>query len=117
MPNASLRFEVLVNGERIAVTGTSPFGVLTAIVNWVRRSPTAITDKMRNDANFDEAIFLKEVCILELGALDSMTQRHVSWKGAALGPGDEVTVRVLGAGEFDDPPLPPNKSLERTREG
>jgi len=117
MPNELLRFEVLVNGQPIAVTGTNSYGVLSAIVSWVRRSPGAITDDVRSRPNFDEDAFLKETCELELGGMDSTANRHVGWPGVNLKPGDEVTIRILSGGKFDPPPPPPNKSLERTREG
>jgi hypothetical protein len=116
VPQAPLRFQVLVNGKPIAITGTSTFGVLTTIVNWVRRDPAAITDELRKSPNFDEVKFSAEVCELELSALDSITKRHASWGATTLRPGDEVTVRILPSGEYDDPPPPPNKSLERTHE-
>ena len=116
MPQAPLRFQVLVNGKPIAITGTNIFGVLTTFVNWVRRDPAAITEEMRKSADFDEAKFSTEVCELQLSALDSITNRHASWGSTSLRPGDEVTVRILPGGEYDAPPPPPNKSLERTRE-
>jgi hypothetical protein len=117
MANAPLRFEVFVNGAPVAVMGTNEFGVLSAIVGWVKRNPAAITDELRSNPKFDEAAFLSETCDLQLGALDSTSDRHASWKGTPLRPGDEVTIKVLPGGEYDDPLPPPNTSLERTREG
>jgi hypothetical protein len=32
-----------------------------------------------------------------------LTDRHVSWLNEALKPGDLVTIRILGEGEFDEP--------------
>jgi hypothetical protein len=116
MPNAPLRFEVKVNGARVATIGADDPGVLTAIISWVKRGPQGITSEMRSDPKFNESVFLKEVCDLELGGLNSGTNRHTSWSRTSLQPGDEVTVRILGSGEYD-PPLPlPNTSFERTRE-
>jgi hypothetical protein len=106
-----------VNGAHIATIGAGDPGVLTAIIGWVKRSASAITSEMRANSKFDEATFLTETCDLQLGGLDSVTNRHTSWAGASLKPGDEVTVRVLGAGEYDSSLPPPNTSLERTREG
>jgi hypothetical protein len=111
-----LRFEVLVNGQRVAVVGTASYGVLSAIVNWVQRAPAAITDDVKNRPDFNEAKFLEETCRLELGGLDSATQRHFSWEPINLKPGDEVTVRIMRGGEYDSPPPRSNTSLERTRD-
>ena len=117
MLNAPLRFQVLVNGKPVATTGTNTFGVLTTFVTWLRRDPAAITEEMRKSPNFDEAKFLAESCTLELSSLDSIANRHASWGTTPLVPGDEVTVRILAGGQYDDPPTPPNKPLERAREG
>lgn len=108
-PTASLRIELLINGRRIAVAGLEGFGVLTAIVDLVRRSPDAITPKMRAKASFDERRFLEEVCEVALGGLDSVTGEDLFWAKEALGPGAEVTIRVLGAGEYDPPCLDPDE--------
>jgi hypothetical protein len=116
MPIAPLRFEVSVNGVRVAVIGANDPGVLTAIVGWVKRSASAITNEMRENPKFDEAKFLRASCDLELGGLDSETNRHMSWARTQLTQGDEVTIKVLGSGEYESPLLPPNTSLERTRE-
>jgi hypothetical protein len=104
MTNAPLRFEVLVNGKVVATTGVgSAYGVLSAVVSWVRRNPAAISAKIRADPDFDELTVLKEVCEVELGALDSVANRHSSWGKHDLRPGDEVTIRVLPSGQYDAP--------------
>jgi catechol 2,3-dioxygenase-like lactoylglutathione lyase family enzyme len=99
----SVRYEVLVDGQRVAVTGIEEFGVLTTIVSWVRRNPAAITDTMRAQEHFDEVRFLRETCELELTGLDSTEQKHHQWARVALHPGSEVTIRILAPGEFDAP--------------
>lgn len=101
--SSSLRFEVLLNGKRVAVTGIEEFGVLSAIVTWVRRDPASLTDKLRGQEHFDEAQFLREFCELELTGLDSVRRTHHHWLREALVPGSEVTVRVLPPGDFDAP--------------
>jgi hypothetical protein len=104
MANAPLRFEVLVNGKVVATTGVgAAYGVLSAIVTWVRRNPAAISAKVRADPDFDELTFLNEVCEVELGALDSVADQHSSWGKHGLRPGDEVTIRVLPSGQYDAP--------------
>jgi hypothetical protein len=112
-----LRFEVLLNRRRVALIGTESFGVVSAIISWVQRSPNALTDEVRGQPDFDESKFLRETCTLDLGGLDSTTHHHFGWDPINLEPGDEVTVRVVRGGECDSPPPPSNTSLERTREG
>jgi hypothetical protein len=108
--SAPVRFEVLLNGRRVAVIGMEQFGVVSAIITWVRRNPKNITEKMRADPSFDELHFLREQCELELGGLDAATDEHVFWAKEALRPGSEITIRVLPPGEFD---IPRRKDTER----
>jgi hypothetical protein len=100
---APIRVEVLLNGRRIALAGVEQFGVISAIVTWVRRNPAKITEKMRADPKFDESRFLREVCEVEVGGLNSITENHLSWAKEALQPGSEVTIRILPSGPFDAP--------------
>ena len=100
---APLRIEVLLNGRPVAIAGVESFGVISAVVTWVRRNPASITAKMRSDKEFDEIHFLREICELEVSGLDAAADKHVSWAREALRPGSEVTIRILPAGEFDAP--------------
>jgi hypothetical protein len=95
MPVAPLRFEVFVNGDPVGTVGTNDFGVLTAIVGWVKRNPAAITTEMRGNPKFNETLFLTETCDLQLSALDSVANRHELWNSTTLKPGDEVIIKVL----------------------
>ena len=103
MATSRVRFQVLINGRPIAVTGIGDYGVLSAIVSWVRRNPAAISDVDRADPAFDEQWFLKERCDLHLGALDTVRQLNHSWAEHTLSPGDEITIRVLADGEYELP--------------
>ena len=76
---------------------------MSAIITWVRRNPKNISAKMRAEPNFDELHFLREICELEIGGLDSNTDKHLFWAKEALRPGSEITIRVLSAGDFDTP--------------
>ncbi len=100
---AHLRFEVLVNGVVKCVVGVEEFGVLSAIVGWVKRSPDQITPAMRARPGFDEEEFLAEEVSLSVTGLDSPTDHHVQWLERSLIPGDVVTIRVLGVGAYDLP--------------
>ena len=100
---APLRVEILLNGRPVAIAGVESFGVISAVVTWVRRNPANITAQMRSDDEFDEIHFLREICELEISGLDAVTDEHLSWGRETLRPGSEVTIRNLPAGEFDTP--------------
>ena len=103
MKTAPVRFEILLNGRRLATTGIERFGVLSAVISWVRRNPSNVTAEMRAKDEFDELHFLREVCELEFGGLDSVADRNVFCGKETLRPGDEVAVRILPQGEYDSP--------------
>ena len=103
MSSAPLRFELLINGEKVTVAGVNDFGVMSGIVSWVKRSPSKVTAKLRARDGFDEAEFLKEVCEVTVTGLDSSNEHHFQWVQRALVPGDEVTFRILSQGDVDVP--------------
>ena len=104
MPTSPARFEVFVNGRKVALSGVeATFGVLSVSAHWVKRNPTGVPPKMRAKSSFDEESFLREACALEVGALNTITNEHISWGRHELKPGDEVTLRVLPGGEFEAP--------------
>lgn len=103
MNRMPLRYELLVNGEKISVAGVKEYGFLTGIVSWVKRSPENITTALRAREGFDETEFLQEACEVSVTGFDSASQKHFQWAQRALKPGDEVTIRILSPGEFDEP--------------
>ena len=96
MSAARIRFEVSVNGAVRCVAGIEEFGVLSAIVGWVKRSPQTITPGMRAKGGFSEDEFLEEKISLDVTGLDSAADQHMHWLQEGLAPGDVVTIRVLG---------------------
>lgn len=86
----STRFEILCNGERVCTSGINGDGVLSFGVTYVKH------------ANQEPAIDLHTS---GLGSFDGSRdhQQHVAWPGLDLEAGDEITVRILPAGEFDEP--------------
>jgi hypothetical protein len=100
---AGMRVEVLLNGRSVAIAGVEEFGVVSTIVTWVKRRPGKVPDKVRSREGFDEAEFLREQCTLEISGLDSVSEKHQGWAREALQPGSEITIRVLGPGEFNPP--------------
>lgn len=98
----SIRFEVLLNGDRVCMSGINGEGVLSAIVNYVKHA--------NEDANL-------EMSVGGLGRFNTSYERphHADWATPPLKLGDEVTIRLLDAGEFDDPEgmtQSPKKTLE-----
>lgn len=91
------RFEVLINGERRCVMGVEGFGVLSVITSWVMRE----ADQKPAQAPEDE--WVGPELELGCGGLRSDTNQHVHWMRRELSEGDEVTIRVLGPGDFDPP--------------
>ena len=109
---APVRLEVSVNSVVRCVGGIGDFGVLSAIVGWVKRRSERIHPEVRSATDFDEAEMLKQRIDVQFGGLDSSTDRHVQWLNEELKPGDVVTIRVLGEGEFDQPtPGSPERKL------
>src|SRR6266511_1066398 len=74
-----VRVEMVLNGRLLATSGIERFGVLSAVISWVRRNPSNVTAEMRAKDEFDELHFLREVCELEFGGLDSVADRNVFW--------------------------------------
>lgn len=101
----SIRFEVLINGKRVCVSGHDGFGVLDAILTWCKRDK-ARYDPVKN-ANLTSEEWNAEELWLDVGGLDSTRQpeakQYLRWGRYTLQRGDEVTVRILDNGQFDEP--------------
>lgn len=96
------RFEILHKGERVCISGIDGVGVLSAIVNYVAGT--------EGDCNYG-------LSISGLGCYteNSNERQHVGWQGPEIKEGDEVTIRILSAGDFDDPAemtRSPEKTIE-----
>src|SRR4051794_28155360 len=103
MPDSgeNVRFQVLVNGEARGIAGMESVGVLSFILDWVRRKPSKAPRKARKHPDFREEDWVGNEVHVHLGGLDSAAGEHVGWFGGVLRVGDEVVVRVLAPGEFD----------------
>jgi hypothetical protein len=84
------RLEVSVNGERICVSGFDGLGGLSVDVNYIRRSGKSDSHFLHISALAD---FLKAGGALQIA----------SWPSPTLEVGDEITIRILGPGDFDPP--------------
>lgn len=87
-----IAFEISVNGDQVCTAGVEDFGVLTAIVSWVRRRP----EKSRDGKTIEEELSA------EVGSLNSLDE-HLTWLSQALKVGDSITIRVVDLDKVDDP--------------
>ena len=84
------RFEIVLNGERVCISGIEGDGVLTTMVNFVKHADKA--------GEYE----------LSIGGLGRFLpsqdhQQHAEWPKPSLAIGDEITIRLLPDGEFDLP--------------
>ncbi|MEX0717662.1 MAG: hypothetical protein WD066_13800 [Planctomycetaceae bacterium] len=86
----STRFEILKNGKRVCISGIDGVGVLSVIVDYAKRPDGEQSH---------------ELSIGGLGMFDGSQNRpqHASWPAPEVQPGDEITIRILPPGEFDEP--------------
>lgn len=86
----SIRFEVLRNGQRVCMSGINGDGVLSTIVNFVKHAGKAAK---------------LELNVGGLGRFNQSREQkhHADWATPELSVGDEITIRILPPGEFDDP--------------
>jgi hypothetical protein len=83
-----IAFEVSLNGKVVSTAGVKDFGVLTAILSWVRRR----SDKARDGKTIEEEL------TFEVGGLDSHNpdlSEHLKWLSKALHVGDVVSIHIV----------------------
>jgi hypothetical protein len=86
----STRFEILKNGERVCIAGINGDGVLSVGVIYVKHQG--------KDACHD-------LQIGGLGMFDGSQDRqhHAAWLSPVVSTGDEITIRILPPGKYDQP--------------
>jgi hypothetical protein len=94
---------VLINGRPACVSGMEGYGVLTAVLSRVKRSPKAYPGKNKHPLKITKAQWSKERIEFEVGGLDSIANQHVHWLKRDLRVGDEIAIRLLPAGRYDPP--------------
>lgn len=99
----NVRFQVFINGERRGTGGFDKAGVLSVIVNWIRRDLSRVPEHVRADPQFTTEEWIGNYSYITLGGLNSDKDEHVDWFNAELKVGDEVTIKVLPPGEVDSP--------------
>jgi hypothetical protein len=98
---AHVCFEVHVNGKRACVAGIGELGVLSAILTWVKRSPT------RRAKGLAKQTWCKEELTLGVGGLITHEEREsskrVEWLGRDLAVGDEIRIVITSRAKHDPP--------------
>lgn len=86
----STRFEILKNGKRVCICGIKGNGVLSVGLTYVKHPG--------QDHSHD-------LQISGLGMFDGSQDRqhHARWPSPEVTTGDEITIRILPAGDYDEP--------------
>ena len=81
-----IAFEVSINGKKSTTAGIGDYGVLSAILSWVRR---------RADGS--------EEMTFDLGGLlsDDQQTENLRWLSENLKVGDEVTIRIVDIAQVE----------------
>lgn len=86
----STRFELLKNGKRVCISGINGDGVVCVGLNYVSHPGQKSTYDLQ---------------IGGLGMFDGSQDRqhHASWPSPDVAVGDEITIRILPPGQYDQP--------------
>lgn len=103
----AIRFEVLLNGQRVCTAGVPQYGVLATGVDWVIRHPESKPRDYTPEQWSGQRLRLNVGGVHLTGPKDK-DAHHIGWAYKDLQLGDEVTIRILGPGQFDEP-LPPRE--------
>jgi hypothetical protein len=99
-PQAELRFELSLNGKPVATAGVNGYGVFTAYVIRVKHDPSNFERVSGGPETIDEWSVEQMSAGLGGGERD---RGYNNWGRWGLKIGDEVTIRILGAGDADPP--------------
>lgn len=95
---ADIRFQFLVNGESICIAGAEGLGIFSAYYSYERARQEAPSDWKTTPEEW-----MKESLGIIASVTDSKFPRHATWLNRDLNIGDEVTIRILGPGDCDNP--------------
>ncbi|WP_182867995.1 hypothetical protein [Stieleria mannarensis] len=86
----STRFEILKNGKRVCISGINGDGVLSVGVTYVKHPGQDLSHDLQ---------------VGGLGVFDDSKERqhHADWASPQIATGDEITIRILPPGDFDEP--------------
>ena len=88
-----IAFKLSINGEHICTAGVRDFGVVSAVITWVRRKPE----------NGRDGKIIEEELTADLGGLDGESKEHLKWWSQRLRVGDRVSIEVVDAKRADKP--------------
>src|SRR5262245_46394729 len=89
-----LAFEVSVNGKTVCIAGFDDYGVLSAILTWVRRRP---------DVEFQPGSEELEFTVGGLISGSTNSEENLDWLKQELRVGDDVRIRVIESDRADEP--------------
>ena len=90
-----IAFQVYLDGKKLTTAGVGDLGVLTAIVDWVRRKGEHTRDRKPDS--------VEEELDLHVGGLITPTDESVRWVNRGLKVGSEVRIKVVEARSVDQP--------------
>jgi len=112
----AIRFEVELNGVRLCVAGVKTHGKVGVVVNFSRRNPRKMVQHKTKLGSMEDQI-TSDIQLFVGGAADGdpTEPNHsdfLTWRQRSLRAGDEVLIRVLPPGEFDQPQIVPKSAFE-----
>ena len=99
-----MRFEVSVNGERLCIAGVKGFGVLGAILSWVKRNPERFPETAPSS---DLETWSAEELSLDVAGSDgndTQELKSLKWVDKLLKVGDVIEIKILPPGPVDSLP-------------
>ena len=98
--NNLICFVVEINGEKICTAGIdSEYGIVTAILDWVRRDLKNFSEESRNTVLEEELNFNVSAAITH-GKNDI---ENLRWINCSLAPGDEICIKIIESDQVDEP--------------
>jgi hypothetical protein len=112
MVSLMICFAVSINGKMVGTAGVGDFGVLTAILTWVKVHPERLRKEWPVDAAAEELFF-------DLAGLTSSEKgggKRLRWlKTLAVSAGDEIVIRILDQPKRDKPTRSTGASRKRRK--
>ncbi len=86
----STRFEILKNGERVCIAGINGDALLSRGLTYVKHSGQEHTHDL-------------QISGLEMFEGSQHRQHRARWPSTKVTTGDEITIRILPGGDYDEP--------------
>ena len=93
-------FQVKINGEEVCTAGIdSEYGIVTAILDWVRRDLKNFPKESRSTVPEEELRFNVSGSITH--AWDD--HENLRWVHRSVSPGDEICIKIIESHQIDEP--------------